>query len=262
MRSTATALCAALAALAACGADVEQEVEATELEARASAPSEAPALAIDPARTGTVSGRVAFAGPPPERRSIALLRECQGHGAELLAEDVVVGPQGGLRDVLVHVRRGLAGYAVPPAPAGPAPVLDQAGCRFTPHVLALRAGGSLLIANSDPLTHNVRVRAPRNSLDSNRTLGEGAAPLELSFARAELGVRVACDLHPWMGAVVHALDHPFFALTGADGAFQIAGLPAGEYELEALHPTLGKVRATVAVAAAGAASADFTFGAD
>src|SRR6185503_3810709 len=112
------------------------------------------------------------------------------------------------------VRRGLAGYAVPPPPDGlPPPVLDQLGCRYAPHVLALRAGGTLLVSNSDPLTHSVRVRAPRNGLDSNRSQGAGTAPLELPFARAELGVRVGCELHPWMGAVVHALDHPFYAVT-------------------------------------------------
>jgi len=262
MRLTAPLLSLALAALPACGADVEQPVEPTELETRASAPDAAPALAIDPARTGAVAGRVTFQGPPPPRRSIELQRECQAHGAEILAEDVVVGAEGGLRDVLVHVRRGLAGHAIPERPAGPSPVLDQVGCRYTPHVLALRAGDSLLVANSDPIAHNVRVHAPRNGLGSNRTQGEGAAPLELPFARAELGVRVDCDLHPWMGAVVHALDHPFFALTGEDGAFRIDGLPEGEYELEALHPTLGKRRATIAVAAGGEARADFAFAAD
>src|SRR6186713_2504285 len=143
MRLTAPLLSAALAALAACGADVEQPVEPTELETRASVPDAAPALAI--------AGRVTFQGPPPKRRSIELQRECQAHGAEILAEDVVVGAEGGLRDVLVHVRRGLAGHAIPERPAGPSPVLDQVGCRYTPHVLALRAGETLLVANSDPL---------------------------------------------------------------------------------------------------------------
>jgi hypothetical protein len=261
MRITAPLL-SALAALAACGADVEQPVEPTELETRASAPEPPPAIAIDPARTGAVAGHVTFQGPPPERRSIELQRECQAHAEEILAEDVVVGAQGGLRDVLVHVRRGLAGHAIPGRLEGPSPVLDQVGCRYTPHVLALRAGDTLLVANSDPIAHDVRVRAPRNGLGMNRTQGEGAAPVELAFTRPELGVRVDCDLHPWMGAVVHALDHPFFALTGEDGAFRIDGLPEGEYELEALHPSLGKRRATVVVEAGGEARADFAFAAD
>jgi len=262
MRRAAPALVAALAAVCApagCGRAEAPPQEPTELEARGSTPAAEAPRPIDPARTGAVAGLAAFAGEPPERRAVPLIRECGVHGNELLAEDVVVGADGGLRDVLVRVRRGLAGWAVPPASGGPGPVLDQAGCRYAPHVIALRAGETLSVSNSDPLTHNVNVRAPRNGLDSNSSQGQGAAPLELPFARAELGVRVACDLHPWMGAVVHVLDHPFYAVTGDDGRFRIEGLPEGEYELEALHPVLGKRSATVTVQAGAEAAARFEF---
>jgi hypothetical protein len=234
--------------------------EPSELELRSAAAEPAPRERIDPAAVGGIRGRVTFEGEPPEPRAIPLVRECKLHDEPLYAETLVVGPDGGLRDVLVHVRRGLAAWEIPPpAPDAPAPRLDQVGCRYVPHVLALRAGQTLFVANSDPLAHNVHLRAPRNGLDANRSQGRGAPELELAFTRRELDVRVACDLHPWMGAVVHVLDHPFYAVTDASGAFALAGLPPGEYEIEALHAKLGKRRATVTVAAGADVSLDLGF---
>jgi plastocyanin len=253
-----------LLASAACGgedpgAEPDALAEPTEIEERnATAPAEL--QAIDPATAGAVRGTVRFTGEPAERHEIPLVRECRLHeGTPLLTEGVIVGPEGGLADVLVHVRRGLAAYALPP-PGDAAPELDQLGCRYVPHVLAVRAGQTLRVHNSDPLTHNVRVRAPRNGVSMNRSQARGSSAVEIPLSRAELAIRVGCDLHPWMGAVVHVLDHPFFALTGTDGRFAIEGLPPGEYQLEALHPALGRRRATVRVEPGGAvAEADFAF---
>jgi plastocyanin len=226
---------------AACGSEtgaLPQE-EPTELEARASAPVEL--RAIDPSRTGAIRGRVRFAGEPPEPLEIPLIRECQSHGEKAPDERLVVGPDGGLAGALIHVRRGLSGYVLPEAL--PAQVeLDQVGCRYVPHVLALRAGDTLRVLNSDDLTHNVRVSAPKNGLVLNRSQAKGSAPLELCFERAELGARVACDLHPWMGAVLYVLDHPFYAVSKSDGEFAIEGLPEGAYELEVVHPELARQR--------------------
>jgi len=52
-------------------------------------------------------------------------------------------------------------------------------------------------------------------------------------------------VHPWMGAWVGVMEHPFFQVTGPDGAFTLAGLPAGSYEIEVRHETLGVRRLPV-----------------
>jgi len=57
------------------------------------------------------------------------------------------------------------------------------------------------------------------------------------------------------------LDHPYFAVTGADGSFAISGLPAGTYVVEAWHEKLGAQTMNVTVPATGSASANFTFSA-
>ena len=63
--------------------------------------------------------------------------------------------------------------------------------------------------------------------------------LEKSFDTAEVMVRFKCDVHPWMSAYLGVLDHPYFAVTGADGSFSIDGLPAGDYVVETWHESLG-----------------------
>ena len=72
-------------------------------------------------------------------------------------------------------------------------------------------------------------------------------------------VRVKCDVHPWMASYVGVLEHPFYAVTGADGSYSISGLSAGTYTLEAWHERLGTQTSTVTVADGAAASADFSF---
>ena len=56
-----------------------------------------------------------------------------------------------------------------------------------------------------------------------------------------------CDVHPWMFAWVGVVDHPFFAVTGADGSFSLEGLPPGTYTIEAWHESLGAQTQTVTI---------------
>ncbi len=70
---------------------------------------------------------------------------------------------------------------------------------------------------------------------------------------------VKCDVHPWMTAYVGVFANPFFSVTGTDGKFTISGLPPGTYEITAWHEKLGTQTATVTVAAAKPAAANFTF---
>jgi hypothetical protein len=60
-------------------------------------------------------------------------------------------------------------------------------------------------------------------------------------------MRVRCDIHPWMGAWWVSQEHPYYALTDANGAFTLGDVPPGDYTIEAWHETLGKVTHQVAV---------------
>lgn len=190
---------------------------------------------------GLIVGLVRFEGKAPRRfpiTPIANTAGCSEHERTPLIEDYVI-QDGRIANVLVSVRRTPAGYVAPPPRQEPF-VLDQYGCLYVPHVSALRAGRPLRVANSDSTSHNVHLTATRNE-SANRTIVAGGQPIDLAFPKSE-SVRFTCDIHPWMGATLHVLEHPFFAVTGEDGSFRVEGLPPGEYEFEAWHEKLGKLR--------------------
>ena len=190
---------------------------------------------------GVIRGRVLLDGIAPQARPV-LLGAADGCGAlrESAPLEKLLVSEGGIANVLVRVKSGLppdARWELPSEVVS----LDQQGCVFVPHVIALRAGQALHVRNSDPLVHNVNVRPsrPRNEA-SNRSLAPRSADLKLVFDAPETAIALRCDIHPWMQAYVHVLEHPHFALTSADGSFEIAGLPPGAYELEVVHEWLGK----------------------
>ncbi len=68
-----------------------------------------------------------------------------------------------------------------------------------------------------------------------------------------------CDVHKWMNAYVGVLDHPFYSVTGADGAFSLMGLPPGTYTIEVWHEKLGTQTQSVTVAAKETKDVAFAF---
>jgi len=188
----------------------------------------------------TVSGVVKFKGPKPERKpNEALLGQafckeaCAGKAP--LEDKWVFGKNGGddtFGNVLVYVSKGLEGKTFEP-PKEPV-VLDQVGCVYVPHVVALMTGQTLEIRNSDATLHNVMCNPFKNK-PFNEGMPVKGGKIEKVFAKPEFKVDLRCVLHPWMLAYAHVLDHPFFAVTKEDGSFTIKGLPPGEYELSVKH---------------------------
>jgi hypothetical protein len=206
-----------------------------------------------------VTGTVKFAGTPPKRTPLQVSEECASHlgGEPLLSEALVVGDQGGLQWAFVYISN-------PPEGEYPAPeeaaVLDQVGCRYIPHILGLQAGQPLVAANSDPVIHNVR-SFPRNNRAFNMGQPVGSNPRTAraaSTANEEMGIRIKCDIHPWMTAYLFVVDHPFFGVTGENGSFTIDGLPDGTYDLVVWHEKLGEKVVPITVEGA-AASVEVTF---
>ena len=193
--------------------------------------------ALADAPTGTIKGTILFEGEPPERATLDRKSDPFCKQAETsLADDVVV-TKGKLAGVLVRVANGSAGTHT--APATPA-ILDQKGCAYTPHVIGILAGQKLAVRNSDGTIHNVHARAAGKDV-LNKMQAAKAADLPVDATAAKPGdvIELSCGVHPWMHAYAVVQDHPYFAVTGTDGAFQITGLAPGSYTLEAWHPTLG-----------------------
>lgn len=114
-------------------------------------------------------------------------------------------------------------------------VLEQRGCRFVPHVLGIQINQTLKITNNDPTVHNVHF-VPRSNPDWNQSQPPGAAPLKHRFSYAETRpFSVKDNQHPWKRAYIGVFNHPYFAVTGMDGSFEIRGVPPGTYKLSAWH---------------------------
>src|SRR5262249_9188051 len=155
-------------------------------------------------------GTVRYNGEPPKRRPVNMGPEkacCDQHKTPPLEETLVVGPDRSIQWVLVRIVGKVPGsFRTPTAPAA----LDQKVCVFTPHVLAGGPGQPIEIRNTDPVLHNVRCDAVMNP-SFNRNLPKGGEPIKASFAAAEVGIKVKCDVHFWMGSYIHVVPHPFFA---------------------------------------------------
>jgi plastocyanin len=201
-----------------------------------------PAVAA-PAARNAISGRVVFEGTPPPRQPLARESDPVCAGTQRLAEDVVV-TDGGLRDVMVRVTKGAPKSAKPPA--APA-VVTQRECMYEPRVVGVVAGGKVVVRNGDPTFHNVRAaQGPRTLWNLSQPAQAPEIVKDITGAPGDV-VGLHCDVHPWMKAFAVVSDSPYFAVTGADGAFSIAGLPPGTYTLEAWHSTLGTKTATVTI---------------
>ncbi len=225
-------------------------------------PPSTPAGAIPAGRaigSATVIGRVLFAGTPPPRKPLRMSGESACHRPDdpALSEDVIVNPDGSLRNVFVQVVSGLGDrvFAPPAEPAG----MDQQGCLFIPHVLPAQVNQIVVFKNSDPAAHNVRSVGTRNR-PFNVSMSTKGRSVQRFFPEPEF-IKIRCDIHAWMSAWIPVTAHPFFALTSNDGVFRIQGLPAGEYTIEAWHETLGTQNRNVTVTDGGIHEIAFTFAA-
>lgn len=240
--------------LSACGSS-ESEGDSSRSSTSDPKPTKLPTLELDSDTAGALYGEILFEGEAPERFPIGARKksECTTHADVEHLSSIEVVTDGKVASVLVRITRGFDADDVPDAPAEPA-VLDQRGCMYTPHVLAFQAGQAFEVRNSDPTTHNVNAKPVKNESPGNRNMSEGQAPLEISFPLAETLIHFKCDIHPWMEARVHVVEHPWFDVTGMDGTFRIDDVPPGTYSVEALHEKYGKLRARDVVVRAGKAT--------
>ncbi|HEY8155760.1 MAG TPA: carboxypeptidase regulatory-like domain-containing protein [Myxococcota bacterium] len=143
----------------------------------------------------------------------------------------------------------LTGFAQPgqPEPA----TLSQRGERFDPKLLPIVAGQSVLFPNFDRLYHNVFSVSPVKNFDLGQYRSTDP-PRSVTFESPGL-VPVFCNIHPHMISYVVVLENPAYAVTGADGKFEITGAPPGPVTVNAWIPGAGRVSQDLTLAE-GAAS--------
>jgi len=211
------------------------------------------------ATAGSIKGKVTFTGDAPQRRTIQMSADpkCEEANPDGRTGDLfIVNDGGAFQNVFVYVKEGQGDTKAEP-PAEPA-IIDQQGCMYEPHVLGVVVGQTVEIRNSDATLHNVHA-LPENSKQFNNAMPMKGMTIKKRFTSPEVMVRLKCDVHPWMSAYVGVLDHPHFAVTGADGSFEIENLPAGTYTVEAWHEKAGTQTQKVTVSDDAPAAADFSF---
>ncbi|MBL9174611.1 MAG: hypothetical protein JNL10_13825 [Verrucomicrobiales bacterium] len=217
------------------------------------------APAVTATTDGKIRGRVILRGTPPPETVIGAVKSDANCGkastGTARTRNYVVDSDGGLRNVLARIVKAPGGAGKPPESS----LVDQAGCMYEPYISAIMVGETLKIRNSDPFMHNVNCtpKDPKNKGFNIAQATQGKVD-EKTFEKPELGIRFACNVHPWMIAYVHVLENPFFTVTNDKGEFELpAGLPPGKYELEVAHQKAGTAHQEIEIAAGKGAEVVF-----
>jgi hypothetical protein len=188
-----------------------------------------------------ITGKVTLEGKAPEAKEIDMsgVKECAAlHADPVTEQNIVADESGNLANVIVAIKKA-EGQDLPGDPPAEPATLDQTGCMYEPHVIAMMSGQEFVVKNSDPFLHNVHSLATVNPAfnfgQPNVDPGKKVEP-----PKAEEYFRVKCDVHPWMSAYVGVFEHPYFAVTKEDGTYSIKAdeLPDGDYTLTFWHEKL------------------------
>ena len=206
----------------------------------------------------TVKGSVKLEGalPTPTRINMSADAVCaRQHSTAALNEDIVADKNGDLQNVVVFVADGLGDrtFDVPAEAA----VIQQKGCVYEPHVLALRANQKLQVTNNDACTHNIHP-APTNNREWNKAQAPSTT-VEATFPREEVGIPLKCNVHPWMHSYLAVFKHPYFVVTGKDGSFDLSNLPPGTYTISAWQEKLGTTSQKITVGSNETKTVQFVF---
>ncbi len=222
------------------------------------APTAAPAPAPT-APTATTSGagsikvKVAFTGTAPV--PMRLKRDADPFCAKtpMTDEEVVVNPNGTLKNVAVRIVKGAAPAATPPADAL---LVDQTNCMYRPRVWVGVVNQKLLVRNSDPILHNVHSYSGTTTV-FNQAQMKGSKDIEKTVAAGV--TKLKCDVHPWMTGYVIGSDNSFICVTGDLGDCSLANVPAGAYTIETWHEKYGAKTIDVTMGAGENKAVDVSF---
>ncbi len=205
-----------------------------------------PTIAADAPAWGSIKGKVIFPGtevPAPVALDVTKDKEaCLAKGKIFSEEWVVDKKTMGVANVFVWItptdpaKGKLAVHpklaAVPDKPAE----VDQPCCAFVPHALAMREGQDLLIKNSSTIAHNANlVVDTRVNTGSNVLIPPGGQQAVKDLKQQKLAIKLDCNIHPWMTGKVFVFNHPYFAVTDAEGNFEIKDAPEGPCRLMMYH---------------------------
>jgi hypothetical protein len=192
--------------------------------------------AAEPTGFADFSGTIKISGTAPPRGTLKIDKEqdvCMPGGKPVLAEELVVDGNGGIKDVVIFLTTkypaGDAKWEHPDhaAKASDTREFDQKNCIFLTHMLAMRSSQKLKIMNSDGIGHNTNIAATGKVNQFNQTIAGNSYAMYEPGGEAPEPFAVSCNIHPWMSARMIARNSPYFAVTDEKGSFVIEKVPAG-----------------------------------
>jgi uncharacterized membrane protein/plastocyanin len=218
------------------------EINKPQITPPASTPETAPVTTTSTSTStssepGSISGIISFEGTPPKGKKLNLPSGCSenSHG-DVFSNEVLV-KNGKLKNVLLRITKGLEGKTFTDIPSESVE-LDQRGCQYSPRVIATRVGQKVTFINSDNLFHNIR-SVSGNNKSFNIPMPKKDQRIVMTFDKPEIFLQSKCSVHPWMGAYIAVIDHPYFSLSNDSGEFKIKNLSPGNYTIEAWHEVFG-----------------------
>jgi plastocyanin len=186
---------------------------------------------------GTIEVEVKYNGPA-QVETLKVNKDTEQCGKEAKVEKVVVGGNKGLANAVASVA-GAKGQ-----PSAKKMAIDQKGCKFVPHVVAMTPG-ELDILNSDGILHNIHTYSTANP-SINKAQPKFKKTMTEKFEKPEF-IKITCDVHSWMLGWVAVMPHPYFGVTNESGVAKIENAPTGKQTVEVWHETLGKATKEVDV---------------
>lgn len=214
---------------------------------------------------GTISGTVRLVGPPPSIPTVLPQTDFDMCGfVARPTQSLLLGTNQTVRNVIVY----LAGYTQGTASNGTndAIIVDQRDCEFVPRIQIARSGVPLILKNSDPILHVVRIDS-MSSTNGQRMLLKAATPYAgyekiyqlANFREPTLLQVTSGNGHEWMAAYIAVLPHPWAALTDESGRFTLRNVPVGTHKIFVWHEALGTMARDVRVNGEGSNTVDFQF---
>jgi hypothetical protein len=206
---------------------------------------------------GTIEGLVRIEGEVSKLAPLEVNKDTD-FCKDVPNETLVVGPENGVRYSVVTIE----GVVEKTEPSGADQVstvnrLDNRGCRFVPHVLAMEVNQFLEIDNSDPILHASHALFHEGQPQFNVGLYPGRVVRKPIVATGP--VKVICEVHPWMTAYIFVAENPYHAVTDIYGRYEIRDVPPGTYRIKAWHERLGAQEQNIIVRDGKMTKAIFTF---
>ena len=205
---------------------------------------------------GSIAGKVTFTGKVPAANKVKVDKNPEVCGPHKMIQPIIVGSGGALKNAVIYLKDIKKGKEAKPALLD----LNQKDCVYVPHVQAAVKGSKVKLQSRDEILHNVHGKMKQaGRMIFNVGLPGTATVVNKKLRRPGLA-EITCDAgHTWMLAYIHVFEHPYFAVTGDDGSFEIGDVPAGTYDVVVWHEKLGEKKGKVTVSAGGKATFDAAF---